>query len=78
MARGDREWAALRDALKTTTPPCTDDIRFVLDRPSEADQAAMSTICSTCPIRDTCAAYARATKPPGTYWAGTYYAPKEG
>ncbi|GAA1959924.1 hypothetical protein [Microbacterium aquimaris] len=81
MARGDNEWASLRDELKHTAPACDGDDRFIQDDLTETEQNALSRICDRCPIqlRTACKAYGAVTRPPGSYYAGTYYpAPKEG
>ena len=78
MARGDREWDALAVHLRTYTPPCDGDVRFTIDSPTDRDKEDMARKCANCPLRALCDSYATATKPPGTYWAGTFYpAPKE-
>lgn len=77
--RGDREWDALAAELRTTTPPCDGDDRFVCDNPSPKELADMSRICDACPlrVRTLCDAYAKAVRPGGSTWAGKHYPAKE-
>jgi len=78
MSRGDAQWTRLQEQLRLTVPRCDGDNRFVCDELTPADLEDMERLCDACPLKNLCRAYAEATKPPGTFWAGKHYpAPKE-
>lgn len=58
----------LQDAYRTARPACSGDPRFIRDGLTTAERAELSSICSDCPIRTPCAAYALAAKPAAGYW----------
>ncbi|WP_394289091.1 WhiB family transcriptional regulator [Microbacterium sp.] len=76
MSRGDAEYLALHAALNETTPPCSNDPRFILDAnayaPGEAAELKR-TVCNPCPLLRLCRAYAEAARPEAGVWAGRTY-----
>ncbi len=68
--RGEAAWSALEAAMRTETPLCVGDDRFVADDLTPADRLAMADLCNMCPIRQACAEYARAGRPDAGFWAG--------
>ncbi|WP_420792746.1 WhiB family transcriptional regulator [Microbacterium thalli] len=67
-------WAALQDALATTTPLCANDSRFISDGRSVALTRQLQNVCSACPILDTCRDYATTARPHtmAGYWGGAW------
>lgn len=58
----------LQDAYRTARPACSDDPRFIRDGLTTAERSELGSICSDCPIRTPCAAYALAARPAAGYW----------
>lgn len=77
--RGQAQYRQLTEALRDTTPPCSDDWRYILDQNEldELDQRELRATCNGCPVFDLCAAYGRAGRPTGGMWAGKYYQEKQ-
>lgn len=77
--RGDAEYRTLCNALKTTTPPCSNDWRYTLDAEAlnDDEKAQMHNVCQDCPLNELCRTYAKAARPSGGYWAGRYWGRKE-
>lgn len=71
LKNGLLEWRQLQEALRTESAGCEDAAEFTDDAAiRDADtRALMAGICSSCPVRDLCAAFAEAARPAG-FWAG--------
>ena len=76
MSTGDTEYLDLHAALADTTPPCSNNPRFILDAtaydPGEVDDLR-ETICKTCPIRRPCRTYGDTARPRAGIWGGRTY-----
>ncbi|WP_286794267.1 WhiB family transcriptional regulator [Microbacterium sp. UBA3394] len=68
-----QEFAALADVIRNHPPKCANDPRFTRDRVSADDAAEMSALCTRCPARTACHAYADAADMTTGYWAGHDY-----
>ncbi|KAA9148571.1 hypothetical protein F6B41_02795 [Microbacterium lushaniae] len=70
--KGETEYAALLEAIKTEEPGCENDDRYILEpeqlHPDEITD--MRATCTACPLLALCAAYADAARPTGGFWAG--------
>jgi len=78
MGRGEAEYRALARAMRTATPACRNDPRFIAE-PEELDDATqgeMRALCRGCEVVDKCIAYASVAKPAAGMWGGRFYGPK--
>lgn len=71
--KGKAEYQALADALTEITPHCHGDDRFTADDLTNPEVTNLKRICAGCEIRDLCAAYGAAARPPAGVWAGRTY-----
>lgn len=77
MTRADDRYADLALALLAhPEPPCLGNDRFTADlidfERDEPTQLA-ATVCSRCPVKPECVAYADAARPPAGVWGGRTY-----
>ncbi|MFF2495844.1 WhiB family transcriptional regulator [Agromyces sp. NPDC058064] len=68
--RGEAAWTALQEAMQRTEPLCLNDPRFVADQLSQPDAIECRELCTMCPLRAACEAYAQEGRPAAGFWAG--------
>lgn len=67
----DREWMDAGSCLRRADLPWTSDISSMTATEATIQTAAMTEVCSTCPVLARCAMYALDFNVCGGFWAGT-------
>ncbi|WP_127818247.1 WhiB family transcriptional regulator [Microbacterium sp. CPCC 204701] len=70
LRRGADEYAVLSAALEKVRPACDGHPGFIADRITPDEARTLAKVCSACPVRELCAAFAEASRPTAGFWAG--------